>query len=200
MRNNTYLKLDSIYKKYKGYIGTKELMGEELSNRQIAALAEEGYLEKICHGHYWIAGRYGKPTDYKCIEVCLSNPRAVVCMGSAIYYQGGLAKEPEYLSVATERTDRSLLKVNFQIKRHYFSGNNFGIGIRKRNTEFGCYNIYDVERSVCDMLRFEQEIEVGLLDNLRDNGQQYERILKYAEMLRIKQYIGNGYGQPLCRS
>lgn len=200
MRNNTYLKLDSIYKKYKGYIGTKELMEEELSNRQIAVLAEEGYLEKICHGHYWIAGRYGKPTDYKCIEVCLSNPRAVVCMGSAIYYQGGLAKEPEYLSVATERTDRSLLKVNFQIKRHYFSGNNFGIGIRKRNTEFGCYNIYDVERSVCDMLRFEQEIEVGLLDNLRDNGQQYERILKYAEMLRIKQYIGNGYGQPLCRS
>lgn len=88
MRNNTYLKLDSIYKKYKGYIGTKELMEEELSNRQIAALAEEGYLEKICRGHYWIAGRYGKPTDYKCIEVCLSNPRAVVCMDSAIYYQG----------------------------------------------------------------------------------------------------------------
>lgn len=189
MRNNTYLKLDSIYKKYKGYIGTKELMADDLSNRQIAALAEEGYLERICHGHYWIVGRCGKPMDYKCIEVCLSNPRAVVCMGSAIYYQGGMMEEPGYLSVATERTDRSLLKVNFPINRHYFSGNNFGIGIRKRNTEFGCYNIYDVERSICDMLRFEQEIEAELLDNVRNNKQQYERMLKYAQLLRIKKIM-----------
>lgn len=188
MRSNTYLKLGNIHKKYKGYVGTKELMEEELSNRQIAALAEEGYLEKVCHGYYWITGKYEKPIDYKCIEVCLSDPRAVICMDSAIYYQGGLAEEPEFLSVATERTDRSLMKMNFLIKRHYFSGNNFGIGMKKRNTEFGCYNIYDVERSVCDMLRFEGEIKVELSEIVKNNKQQCERMLKYAELLRIKHY------------
>lgn len=185
MRNNTYLKLDNIYQKYKGYVGTRELMGEELSNRQIAALAEEGYLERVCHGHYWLVGRCGKPRDYKCIEVCLSNPRAVICMDSAIYYQGGTTEEPEYLSVATERTDRSLLKMNFLIKRHYFSGNFFDIGINKRNTEFGCYNIYDVERSVCDMLRFQRKIEVELMNKIKDNQQMCERMLKYAQLLKI---------------
>lgn len=189
MRSNAYLKLGNIHKKYKGYVGTKELMEEELSNRQIAALTEEGYLEKVCHGYYWITGRCEKPIDYKCIEVCLSDPRAVICMDSAIYYQGGLAEEPEYLSVATERTDRSLMKMNFLIKRHYFSGNNFGIGMKKRNTEFGCYNIYDVERSVCDMLRFEEEIKVELSEIVKNNKQQCERMLKYAELLRIKHYI-----------
>lgn len=162
-------------------------MGEEFSNRQIAALTEEGYLEKVCHGHYWLTGRCAKPTDYKCIEVCLSDPRAAICMDSAIYYQGGMSEEPEYLSVATERTDRSLMKMNFVIKRHYFSCNNFGIGLKKRDTEFGCYNIYDVERSVCDMLRFEQEIKVEVLDQVRNNRQQYERMLKYAELLNILQ-------------
>lgn len=198
MRSNTYLKLDNIYKKHKGYVETKELIGEGFTNRQIAALTEEGYLEKVCHGHYWLAGRCAKPTDYKCIEVCLSNPRAVICMDSAIYYQGGIAEEPEYLSVATERTDRSLLKMDFLIKRHYFSGNNFGIGIRKRDTEFGCYNIYDVERSVCDLLRLEQEIEVELLDHVRNNKKQCERLYKYAEMLKIEQCIGKDhyYGEP----
>lgn len=197
MRNNTYLKLDSIYQKYKGYIGTRELIDETLSNRQIAALTEEGYLEKICHGYYWITGRCRKPTDYKCIEVCLSNPRAVICMGSAIYYQGGLEAEPDYLSVATERTDRSLLKMNFLIKRHYFSCNNFELGIRKRNTEFGYYNIYDVERSVCDMLRFEQKVETGLLENIKGNGQQYERMLKYAEQLKIRRTVGTIEGADI---
>lgn len=184
MRNNTYLKLDSICQKYKGYVGTRELMEEELTNRQIAALAEEGYLERVCHGHYWLVGRCEKPKDYKCIEVCLSNPRAVVCMDSAIYYQGEITEEPEYLSVATERTDRSLLKMNFPIKRHYFSGNFFNIGIMKRNTEFGCYSIYDVERSVCDMLRFQQKIEVEWMDHIKDNQQRRERMLKYAQLLK----------------
>lgn len=188
MRSNTYLKLESIYKKYRGYVGTKELIEEGFSNRQIAALSEERYLEKICYGHYWLTGgQYAKPKDYKCIEVCLSNPRAVVCMDSAIYYQGGMEKEPQFLSVATERTDRSLLKMNFLIKRHYFSVNNFSTGIIKRDTEFGCYNIYDVERSICDMLRLEQDVEIEIIDHVKGNKQQYERILKYAELLKVKQ-------------
>ena len=139
MRLNTYAKLEMVYKRYRGYVRTQELLGEGFSNRQISALTEEGYLEKICHGYYWLAeGPYKKPQDYKCIEVCLSNPEAVICMDSALYYQKVIAVEPEYLSVATERTDRSILKMNFPTRRHYFSDSNFQIGRRKQETEFGC--------------------------------------------------------------
>ena len=68
----------------------------------------------------------------KCIEVSLSNPDAVICMNSALYYQGVLSAEPDYLSVATERTDRSMMKMDFMIQRHYFSNRNFNIGIRNK--------------------------------------------------------------------
>lgn len=164
-------------------------MEEGFSNRQIAVLVQEGYLEKVCHGHYWLAGgSCGKPDDYKCIEVCLSNPRAVICMDSAIYYQGGITEEPEYLSVATERIDRSVIKMNFLIKRHYFSSNTFMVGIRKRDTEFGCYNLYDVERSVCDMLRLDQGVGIEMINSVSQDKEQYERMLKYAELFRIKQF------------
>ena len=62
MRNNTYIRWETIYKKMKGYIGTRKLLEEGFSNRQIAVLKEEGYLEKICHGFYWINGSgYDKP-------------------------------------------------------------------------------------------------------------------------------------------
>lgn len=187
MRANTYIKFETVYRKSKGYVRTKELLEEGFSNRQISVLAEEGYLEKICHGYYWLAGgRCEKPSDYKCIEVCLSNPQAVICMNSALFYQGVIKTEPEYLSVATERTNRSLLKMSFPIKRHYFSENNFGIGIRKRDTEFGCYNIYDVERSVCDILRLESEIKIETANSVRNSEQQYKRFKKYAELLGMK--------------
>lgn len=76
MRDNTYIKLESICKKYKGYVRTQKLLEEGFSNRQIAFLTKDGYLEKICYGVYWINGRgYDKPLDYKCIEVCLSAPK-----------------------------------------------------------------------------------------------------------------------------
>lgn len=189
MRNNTYLKLEDVYKKYRGYVTTKELIRQGFSNRQISVLAEEGYLEKICHGHYWLAGgQRKKPLNYKCIEVCLSSPRAVICMESAIYYQGGGVEETSYVSVATERTDRSRIDTNFPVKRHYFSSNNFRLGIRKVDTEFGSYNIYDVERSICDIVRFDRELPIiEWTDCVRNDERQRERLQKYAEILRVKQ-------------
>lgn len=190
MRRSTYDKLETVYHKFKGYIGTPELLKEGFSNRQIAVMAEEGYLEKVCHGYYWLAGKKeDKPSDYKCIEVCLSAPRAIICMNSALYYQGMMKEEPEYLAVATARTDRSLLSMDFPIIRHYFSANNYLIGVRKIETEFGCYNIYDIERSICDVLRLESYIDIEIVDKVKANEEQYRRILKYAELLRIKQQL-----------
>lgn len=54
MRVTTYDRLEDLYGKYGGYISTGELLGEGFSNRQIAALIEENYLEKVCHGCYWM--------------------------------------------------------------------------------------------------------------------------------------------------
>ena len=68
MRNNTYARLETVYSKYKGYIGTKELLEEGFTNRQIAFMTEERYLEKVCHGYYWLAGKKeDKPSDRKSV-------------------------------------------------------------------------------------------------------------------------------------
>lgn len=188
MRANTYGKMNHLYKKYRGYTSTRGLTEEGLTNRQISVLAEEGYLERVCHGHYWMLQcGYEKPYDYKCIEACLSNPRAVISMKSACFYQGMTEQEPEYLTVSTERTDRSAMKTNFPIERHFFSGSNFRLGLKHVKTEFGCYNIYDIERSVCDIIRLEgksedHELLIEMLDSGRLEKSRYKRILKYAQL------------------
>lgn len=191
MRITTYCKLENLYKKYKGYISTKELLSEGFSNRQVANLTEECFLEKVCHGYYWmIQCGYKKPEDYKCIEVCLGSPRAVIAMESACYYQGIIKTEPEVLTVATERTDRSVIKMNFAVKRHYFSDSNFRHGIKRVNTEFGGYNIYNIERSFYDIVRIndktlDDEFIIEISDQVKTRQNQYERMMKYAEMFKI---------------
>lgn len=187
MRITTYYRLENLYRKYSGYINTRELLAEGFSNRQIAALTEENYLEKVCHGCYWMLQcGYKKPDDYKCIEVCLSDPRAVIAMKSACYYQGIIEFEPDVLAVVTERTDRSVIKMKFPVERHYFSSSHFQNGIKKIETKFGKYNIYNIERSVCDMVRLKDEAVIEVLDRMKAQAAQYKRISGYSELLKGK--------------
>ena len=46
MRENTYIKIETLYRKYRGYVETKNLLAEGFSNRQISTLVNEGYLQK----------------------------------------------------------------------------------------------------------------------------------------------------------
>ncbi len=195
MRAGTYRKLEDLYKIHKGYISTKGLMQGGISNHQVAVLVLEGYLEKICHGYYWMAQcGYQKPMDYKCIEVCLSDPRAVVAMDSAWYYQGIGKAEPDPMIVATERTDRSAIKMNFAIERHYFSSSLFPVGIRRVQTEYGGYNIYSVERSLCDRIRLSSkaaagEGEIELFNSIKASREQYKRLQEYAVLFRLENFL-----------
>lgn len=189
MRITTYYRLENLYRKYSGYINTKELLDEGFSNRQIAVLTEENYIEKVCHGCYWMLRcGYKKPDDYKCIEVCLSDPRAVIAMKSACYYQGIIESEPDVLAVATERTDRSVIKMKFPVERHYFSSSHFQHGIERVETKFGKYNIYNIERSICDMVRLKDETVIEVLDHMKEQTAQYKRILGYGELLKGKKF------------
>lgn len=187
MRITTYYRLENLYRKYSGYISTRELLEEGFTNRQIAILTEENYLEKVCHGCYWMLQcGHKKPNDYKCIEVCLSDPRAVIAMKSACYYQGLIESEPDVLVIATERTDRSTINMRFSVERHYFSSSHFQYGIEKVETKFGKYNIYNVERSVYDMVRLKDEIVIEVLDRMKAQTAQYQRISGYGELLKGK--------------
>lgn len=187
MRRRTLERLDKVYRTYKGYIGTKELLEAGFSNRQILFLTENRYLEKICHGKYWlIQDQYDKPFDYKCIEACICNPEMIICAESALFYQGILQKEPECLAVATARTDRSHLKMKFPIERHFFSDRNFKIGIQEKRTEFGTYKIYDIERSICDMIRLGKDVEIETLDQMKKMEMRYTRLLEYAKIFGIE--------------
>ena len=122
MRQIIYDKVRNISEKYKGYIDTEDLMKEGLTNRQIGLLTAEEKLEKIAHGHYWVnSDAYGKPEDYKAVEVARVNENAVICADSACYYMGLIDVEPQVLSIATKRSDRHKMKMNFDVCRHYFS-------------------------------------------------------------------------------
>ena len=99
MREATVKRLETIANERTGYITTEELLKSGITNRQIAVFVDKGMLEKISHGHYWLAcAGCGKPAEYKAVELCITNPNLIICADSACFYQGLISVEPERVS------------------------------------------------------------------------------------------------------
>lgn len=196
MIKDTYIKLWRLTEKYKGYISTSELLREGITNRQISEFVDNGMLERVCYGIYWFnCAEYAKPDDYKAIEICRSNPKAVICAESACFYQGLIDTEPPVVSIATRRDDRSKIKMNFPVSRHYYSENNFTEHQQTINTDFGQYAVYDIERSVCDCIRFRKDIDDGIfslvIECYKKKEKEINRLTCYAEKLHILNQVKN---------
>lgn len=184
---------------YSSYMSMTQLCESGFSNRQIRSFVEEGLLERVCQGYYWVISKNcEKPWDYKAIEICLSDPKAIICADSACYYQGLIPTEPGSLSVATGRNDRSRIGVNFPVVRHYVVENFFSIAYSEVVTDFGSYNIFDLDRSVCDCIRYRKDLDNHVFELIVERygemrKQNTGRIFEYARRLgmlkKVEQYF-----------
>lgn len=119
----------------------------------------------------------------------MTNHKAVICSLSACYYHGLLEEEPDKLYVATARTDRGGMKLNFPVSRHYFSVTSFEDDVLNVKTGGGSIRVYDVDRSVCDCIRLEKEIGHDTVELVVENYKKYKKkkpdhLLQYADRMR----------------
>lgn len=191
MLERTREKVNRLFEEAGGYLPARQLLDNKITTIQIRALLEEGKIERISHGNYWnlMSGRK-KPKNYKMIEACMTNPKAVICALSACYYYGLLEEEPEKLYVATARTDRGEMRLNFPVSRHYFSVSAFGDDVKTITGKSGVIRIYSMDRSVCDCIRMEKEIGQEKVELIVEQYQQKknkkpEHLLAYADKMRF---------------
>lgn len=195
MRKRTYDNLQQLSNKYGGYIRTSELLNEGITNRQIAEFVKEGTMEKIAFGIYWIAGaNISKPDHYKMIEASLINPKVVVCAASACHWWGLTSTEPQTFSIATQRTDRTKMEMNYQISRHYFSERYFDDDRQKVNTKYGGINIYGINRSVCQCICYRNETDDRVYREIMKSYLQHpdrnlNELYKHADHLKVRRIV-----------
>ncbi len=193
MRQKIYDRVACIADNTKNYILTKDLLREGITNRQIANLQKEGFLEKIVNGIFWYMGNgKEKPRDYKAIEIGKVNPHAVICAETSCYLQGLIDTEPDVFTVATRRTDRQGMNMPFATRRHYFADSCFDDNIITVETEYGSYRIYDLERSVCDCIRFKDEMQPEIYEMIIANHKKMQeeamvkRMMAYAKAMKFE--------------
>lgn len=199
MLKRTYDKVNKLFDEGHGYLPTRKLLDNKITTIQIRTMLEEGKIEKVSHGNYWnlMSGKK-KPKHYKMLEACMTNHRAIICALSACYYHGLIDEEPDKLYIATARTDRGGMRLNFPVSRHYFSTLSFEEDMVSAKTGGGSIRVYDVDRSVCDCIRLEKEIGKEKVEMVVERYKKYkrrkpERLLAYADRMRfgkiVRQYL-----------
>ncbi len=195
MLKRTYEKIYSLFEKAGGYLPTRTLIENRVSTIHIKELLENGDIEKVSHGNYWGAFlNKKKPKDYRFLEACMSNKKAVICGPSACYYHGLLKNEPDKLYVATKRTDRGGMKLGFPVSRHYFSENGYEDHVVSYAGDGITIRIYDIDRSVADSIRFRDGIDKNMLEEIiraykKSSKKDLKKCYEYAESMRVGRIV-----------
>ena len=172
----TYDKIIDLFHNSRGYMNFEQLKEEGVTIAQIQELADREILDKFARGWYWCNKcGYERPADRKYIEI------------------GLLKKEPDVISVATERSDRKKMEFAFPVNRYYFQNTGAEDEIETVNTEYGSYRVYSVDRTVCDCIRMKSRLAEEVLEEIEGSYKRQDRdinrLLDYAKGLRALRCI-----------
>lgn len=188
-------KILDIFQQQGGYARMKDLKAASVQPRDIKHLLELGEIEKVKPGLYKLAGMAetdGIPQSF--IDVCNAMPRGVICLLSALSYYDFTTFIPPEIYVALPNHEKPARMEYPPTRVFYFRDNNYKNGINFIQTSAGIVRIYDKEKTICDVFRMRNSLGEdvaleGLKNYLRTRSFNINKILKYAQIGRIKNTI-----------
>ncbi|WP_298840626.1 type IV toxin-antitoxin system AbiEi family antitoxin domain-containing protein [Clostridium sp.] len=186
------------FKKHNGIMRTSELNNICIDSRNILRLLNEEKIIKLKKGVYQLSDDIDTPD-----EVIISKlfPSAVIYLNSALFYYGYTDRIPSSWQIAVDKNvAKSQFKITYPSITPFYLINKFmDIGI----TEYCIGNvkikIFDRERTICDVLRYENKIDKEVFNKaiqsyIKDKEKNINKLMEYARILKvvkkIKIYIG----------
>jgi len=191
MTNAKIITLKELLTINSGIIETKTLNKNGFTSRDIKHLLKTGLLERVKQGHY-----IETQSSVSDIEVAAKLiPLGVLCLFTAIDYYELAPVNPKSICVALPRgvTCPVLPKTLF-VKIYHMTNSHFDAGITEVHINGAMVRMYDVEKTVCDCFKYDNEVEKGIaLEILRSyiaNGNcNIQKLLEYANLTGKKKII-----------
>lgn len=146
-----------------GVLKTAELKDLGLSSRQIKRLLDDGIITKIKRGFYELKDYIVRD------EVIIARlfPQAVIFLESALFYYGYTDRIPSAWQIAVNKYSEAT-KYNIEyplIEPFYLEPKFINIGVSTIKIDGVRVRIYDRERTLCDVLRYEKKLEKEVFNN-----------------------------------
>ncbi len=186
------------FKKCNGIMRTAELNTLGFNSRSILQLLNEEKIVKLKKGVYQLSDDIDTPDE---VIIAKLFPSSVIYLNSALFHYGYSDRINSSWQIAVDKdTSKSQFKISYPIiTPFYLEKKLMNIGITEYCLDNVKIKIFDKERTICDVLRYEKKLDKEVFNKaiqgyIQDKDKNINRLIEYAKVLRvvnkIKLYIG----------
>ena len=178
-------------------ISVDELKQSGYSHYNINRLVEYGKLLKLNKKYYENKNYVGKESDFYYVTAYV--PKGVICLMSAASYYNLITERLDTIDVAIHRKSKvSTLPEWPELSIYYYTDERFETGIQNIQEGKNSFKIYDVEKTVTDIVFYRERIGIEetkevVVNYLKRKDRNLNRLIRYAELLKcgdtMKRYL-----------
>lgn len=165
---------------------TRDLNEQGFTNYEISKLLEEGLLSKLYQGVYTISNL----ANIKLSDINVIVENGIISLTSAAYYYKLTTGEAGKITLTLNREQKPP-KLPYDLFAYYYTSSKFyevGLNIIDQNGRK--VKIYDIERTVCDMIRHRSKYDLALVREVLKNylereDRDVEKLIEYSRQLRV---------------
>ena len=183
--------LDQLTEKGNGYLCTAQVMENGISKPTLAKYVSTRRMERVAHGVYMAEDAW--PDELYLLS--LTNSRIIFSHETALLLHGLMEREPKQITV-TVRAGYNASHLRQEGIRVYQAVPDIAeLGIMDVRTSFG--NIvpaYDMERTICDILRCKEKMDVQIFryamkEYMASSRKNLNRLMAYAKKFRVESIV-----------
>ena len=176
------------------FLAVSDLLSAGFSYYKINKLVEEGKLIKLNNKMYENTAYSGEVSDFSVVSAYA--PKGILCMMTAVRYYALTTYLPDSVDIAIERNMKiSTMPEWPSINIWYFPEKRYNTGIVRIADAAGEYRIYDIEKTVIDILYYRNKVGIEetkevLRNYLARPDRDLVRLRRYADTLGCKKILG----------
>lgn len=176
----------------KGGVVTMDEITDRAEYKRILRAVERGELIRLRQGVYAMPIAILNTM----IDVERIVPQGVLCLYSAWAYYQLTTTVPPSFCIAIEAKRKVKLPIRLPINLYYWKAGNLEFGIVDVEVSNYQVRMTDLERSVCDAVKYRNKIGLDLCAEiirtyLRKKERNLSRLMDYAERLRVTKILNN---------
>jgi predicted transcriptional regulator of viral defense system len=193
LKNKIREKIKEVFYANHGYSSTGDISTAGIDRRYLRDLINEDTIEKIKQGLYrWKDVKFD--VEEELIAVSKIIPHGVICLVSALAYYELTTYTPGEYTVAVKRNYNIKLPNYPPIKLYYFSDKYYVDGVEKIDINGNIIKIYNIEKTICDCLRYEDKISKDIIvesikEYVKRRDKNISKLMNYATKEKVRDVI-----------
>jgi predicted transcriptional regulator of viral defense system len=180
-----------VFEQKQGYAETQDLLQLGIDHYDLKKLENSGKIERIRRGLY----RLNMASNVEHDELTLVStmvPEGILCLLSSLAYHQLTTFVPWEHQVAILRSRKRMTSIPYPpIKFVYFAEKQLNLGIQTVQMGAQQVRVYDMEKSICDIVRYKNKIGIdimkeSLINYLKRNNRDIVKLLDYAKQLHVR--------------